>query len=244
MLELDHLDGVAHRPAWREHLDGLRRRWPDTGELAGCDGINPNVLARRLAEASPRAAAFVMDVGQHAWWACQSIRPRAGQRIITAHGLGACGSGLPMAIGVAAKRRPVVAIAGDAAFQLNVQELQTVVRNRLPIKIVVVDNACHGSVRQFQERAFDGSYPSTVIGYDAPDFARVADAYGIPSAAVSTPEEVPEALDWMWRDPEAPVLLHVSVPTHLGVYPNLPFGSPIHAMERFDGASRPLAELA
>ena len=243
MLEHDRVGGLAGRPAWRDRIDELRRAWPDTGELAGCEGVNPNVLARQLSDASPDAAAFVLDVGQHAWWTCQSIQPRPGQRIVIAHGLGACGCGLPTAIGVAVQcRRPVVAVAGDGAFQFNIQELQTVVRSRLPIKIVVVDNACHGSVRQFQERAFGGSYPSTVIGYDAPDFARVAEAYGIASMAVSDPGEVADALGWMWSDPEAPALLRVTVPTELCVYPSVPFGSPLHAMDSIGGERRAVVE--
>ena len=82
---------------------------------------------------------------------------------------------------------PVVMIAGDGGFQLNIQELQTVVRNRLPIKMVVLNNQCHGMVRQFQESYFDGRYPSTSWGYSPPDFARVAQAYGIEAGTVENP---------------------------------------------------------
>jgi acetolactate synthase-1/2/3 large subunit len=130
-------------------------------------------------------------------------------------------------------------IAGDGAFQFNIQELQTVARNRLPLKVVVVDNNSHGSVRQLQEQAFDGRYPSTVDGYDSPDFARVAEVYGIESTAVSEPDEVEEALDWMWRDPTRPSLLHLVIPTELNVYPNVPFGASIAIMESFH--SQPVA---
>jgi acetolactate synthase I/II/III large subunit len=130
-------------------------------------------------------------------------------------------------------------IAGDGAFQLNIQELQTVVRNRLPLKVVVVDNGSHGSVRQLQEQVFDGRYPSTVDGYDAPDFARVAEVYGIESAAVSSPDEVEEALRWLWRDPTRPSLLHLVIPMELNVYPNVPFGASISTMESFH--SQPVA---
>jgi acetolactate synthase-1/2/3 large subunit len=130
-------------------------------------------------------------------------------------------------------------IAGDGAFQFNIQELQTVARNRLPLKIVVVDNGSHGSVRQLQEQVFDRRYPTTVDGYDAPDFARVAEVYGIESASVSEPAEVEEALRWLWRDPTRPSLLHVGIPTELNVYPNVPFGASIAIMESFH--SEPVA---
>ncbi|HEV2999107.1 MAG TPA: thiamine pyrophosphate-dependent enzyme, partial [Solirubrobacteraceae bacterium] len=218
---------------WRAHLEELRERWPDTEELEPCEGINPNRLLRQLAAASPEAAAFVIDAGQHLWWACQSIQPGPGQRFMPALGLGPCGFALPAAVGVAvASRRPLVVVAGDGAFQLNIQELQTVVRNRLPMKIVIVDNGCHGSVRQLQESAFAERYPTTVWGYDAPDFERVAAAYGIDSATIEGPGEVEQALEWLWRDPLAPALLQVRIPLELNVYPNVPFGAPLTMMER------------
>lgn len=224
--------GPAERPDWLAHVRELRERWPDTDELAGCPGINPNLLVRQLSAASPAASAFVIDAGQHLWWACQSIQPAAGQRFMPALGMGPCGWAFPAAIGVAVtERRPVVLFAGDGAFQFNIQELQTVVRNRLPVKIVILDNGSHGSVRQLQESVFDGRYPSTVLGYDAPDFVRVAQAYGVAARAVAEPQDVPAALDWLWHDETEPALLHVSIATELNVYPNVPFGAPITVME-------------
>src|SRR6185312_16746309 len=85
---------------------------------------------------------------------------------------------------------PVVSINGDGGFQLNIQELQTLARNQLPVKVVVLDNGSHGMVRQFQESYLDGRYQSTVWGYSAPDFAAVAEAYGIPARRVEDPAEV------------------------------------------------------
>ncbi|OXM47958.1 thiamine pyrophosphate-binding protein [Amycolatopsis alba] len=220
------------RTAWAEHLAGLGAAWPDTAELPDSPGINPNSLVRRLSAASAGAAAIVVDDGQHLWWACQSIQPAEGQRFMPALGMGPCGWAFPAAIGVAeATNRPVVLFVGDGAFQFNIQELQTVMRNHLPVKIVVVDNGCHGSVRQLQEAVFDGRYPSAVHGYDAPDFVKVAEAYGMSAASVSEPDVVDDALRWLWRDDREPALLHVRVPTELNVYPNVPFGAPITAME-------------
>ncbi|WP_431965542.1 thiamine pyrophosphate-binding protein [Nocardia sp. bgisy134] len=219
------------RAEWIGRIDALRRRYPDTEELAGCAGINPNVLVRQLSSVSAEAGAFVVDEGQHLWWTCQSIQPRAGQRFLPALGLGPCGWAFPAAIGVACTTgRPVVLIAGDGAFQFNIQELQTVVRYRLPVKIVVVDNGCHGSVRQLQEQAFAGRYPSTVEGYDAPDFARVAAAYGMAARTIGEPGEVESALAWLWGE-DGPRLLHVRIAQELNVYPNVPFGAPITVME-------------
>jgi acetolactate synthase I/II/III large subunit len=219
------------RPEWTHRLDELRHAWPDTNELGDCDGINPNVLVRELSAASPSGCDFVIDAGQHLWWTAQSIQPRLGQRFLPALGLGPCGYSLPAAIGVAlSSHRPAVVVVGDGAFQFNLQELQTVVRNKLPIKIVLIDNQCHGSVRQFQEENLEARYPTTVIDYDTPDFTRVAEAYGIRSREVSEPDGVGEALSWFWEDPMEASLLRVQIPMLLNVYPNVPFGAPLNVM--------------
>jgi acetolactate synthase-1/2/3 large subunit len=188
-----------------------------------------------LARQSVLASAFAVDVGQHQMWAAQSLELGPDQRFLTSGGMGAMGFALPAAIGAAFADpgRPVVTIAGDGGFQLNLQELQTVVHDRLPIKMVVVDNGCHGMVRQFQQSYFEERYCSTRWGYSAPDFARVAEAYGIPSAAVDRPEAVPRALDALWADPTGPFLLHAKVDALANVYPKLAFGRPIHEMEPF-----------
>lgn len=228
------------REEWHKHLAELRERWPDTDELAGCQGINPNMLMRQLSLASSAAVAFVIDEGQHLFWACQSIQPAEGQRLLPALGLGPCGWAFPAAIGVAhTAGRPVVLVAGDGAFQFNIQELQTVVRGGLPIKMVIVDNGSHGSVRQLQEQAFGRRYPATVLGYDTPDFAAVARAYGIESRELSEPGDTDDSLNWLWQDPAAPALLHVRIATDLNVYPNVPFGAPISQMETWQRTASP-----
>jgi len=226
-------------PEWQEELDEERDRWPDTAELHDIAGINPNVLMHALSAASGAAGAFVADVGQHQMWAAQSLELSDGQRFMTSGGMGAMGSGLPLAVGIAVvDPRPVVLIAGDGGFQTNIQELETVVRNRLPLKMVIVNNHCHGMVRQFQESYFDGRYPSTLLGYSAPSFAAVAAAYRISARAIEEPGEVEDALLGLWQDPAAPALLEVIVDTYANAYPKLAFGKPITEMEPF---SKPIA---
>jgi acetolactate synthase-1/2/3 large subunit len=166
-------------------------------------------------------------------WAGQSIDVRLDQYFMTSGGMGSMGFGLPASIGtaLALAPRPVILIAGDGGFQCNIQELQTVVRNRLPIKIVIVNNHTHGMVRQFQESYFEGRYPSTLIGYSAPDFARIAEAYGIQGKTVENAVDIGAALDWMWSDPSSPTLLQVMVDTYANAYPKIAFGHPITGME-------------
>jgi acetolactate synthase-1/2/3 large subunit len=220
--------------SWRSEISELRHCWPDTGELPGVRGINPNALMHRLSRPATAAAAFVTDVGQHQMWAAQSLELGAHQRFLTSGGMGAMGSGLPLAVGAClASAAPVVLIAGDGGFQLNLQEMQTVVRNDLPLKMVILNNRSHGMVRQFQESYFEGRYQSTCWGYSAPDFVAVAAAFGITAQRASREDELDEAIASMWRDPDAPHLLEVSIDTAANAYPKIAFGYPISEMEPF-----------
>ena len=225
--------GRGGREHWPGEITATRRAWPDTAELKGIRGINPNALMHALSARAGAASAFVADVGQHQMWAAQSLELGPDQRFLTSGGMGAMGFALPAAVGAAfaSPGRPVVMIAGDGGFQLNLQELQTVGRDRLPIKMVVVNNRCHGMVRQFQQSYFEARYQSTLVGYSAPDFAAVAAAYGIASRSVEDPAEARGALDDLWRDPAEPYLLEVMVDTFTNAYPKLAFGRPITEME-------------
>jgi acetolactate synthase-1/2/3 large subunit len=224
--------GHDHQP-WKDFIHAERRRWPDTAEVGAVEGINPNGLMHRLSEASGAAAAFVADVGQHQMWAAQSLQLHGSQRFLTSGGMGAMGFALPAAIGasLAAGRQPVVVIAGDGGFQINIQELQTIRRNQLPIKMLVINNQCHGMVRQIQDVAFGARYQSTLWGYDAPAFTAVAAAYGIPAALVSEDAGLDGALRLMWAEPTAPFLLEVAIDTMVNAYPKAMAGRPLSEME-------------
>ena len=225
---------LPRRTSWIEEIRALREAWPDTQELPGLSGINPNVLMHRLSSVSRSAAAFVADVGQHQMWAAQSLELLPDQRFLTSGGLGSMGFGLPAAIGasLAADGRPIVLVAGDGGFQNNIQELQTVARNELPIKMLIANNRSLGMVRQFQQSYFDSRYQSTVWGYSAPDFAAVASAYGIPSKGIETEKDADEALSWLLSSP-GPALLDVKISPEANTYPKIAFGRPITEMEPF-----------
>ena len=230
------IEAAADFPAgthagWSEEIAELARQWPDTGELPGIEGINPNQLMHQVSNEA--AAAYVADVGQHQMWAAQSLELGGQQRFLTSGGMGAMGSALPLAVGAAvASGAPVAMIAGDGGFQLNIQELQTVARNEMPVKMVILDNGCHGMVRQFQESYFDGRYQSTVWGYSAPPFVAVANAYGIPARRVEEPGDVAGAVEEMWGT-AGPYLLEVAIDLMANAYPKIAFGHPISEMEPF-----------
>lgn len=220
---------------WGKEIGVLKAAWPDTAEQANASGINPNRFMHQLSACSAQAAMYVVDVGQHQMWAAQSIDVGPEQRFLTSGGMGAMGFALPAAVGgvIASGGRPAVLIAGDGGFQLNLQELQTVRRNQLPIKLVVINNHCHGMVRQFQQSYFDERYQSTYRGYSAPDFARVAHAFGIPALTVQEPTDVPVALEKLWQEPEQPFLLQVMIDMGANAYPKIAFGRPITEMEPY-----------
>jgi len=226
---------IPHHPDlndWFHRIRSLREQWPDTGELKNLAGINPNVFIRELSSRSKHASAFIADVGQHQMWAGQSLQLLPEQRFLTSGGMGAMGFALPSAIGAClASGCPVVVIAGDGGFQLNIQELQTIRRNNLPIKMVVLNNECHGMVRQFQESYFKGRLQSTVWGYSSPDFTKIANAYGISALVLDDAANTEQALDALWEDERSPFLLEVKIPQEANAYPKMAFGRPISEME-------------
>ncbi|EHQ27732.1 thiamine pyrophosphate-binding protein [Mucilaginibacter paludis] len=221
---------------WLIHINNLKSKWPDTSEL-NPSGINPNKFMHRLAAISQKAFAYLADVGSHQMWAAQSLQLNKGQLFLTSGGMGAMGFSLPAAIGasITANKKPAVVLIGDGCMQLNIQELQTVVRNDLPIKIIVLNNRTLGMIRQFQDSYFESRYQSTYWGYSAPDFEKIAIAYGINAKTIDHPEEVENAVAWLWEgeNENRPLVLQVMIDPQTNTYPKIAFGKPITEMEPF-----------
>ena len=218
--------------AWYDRMDFLKSQRSDVDELKGCKGINPNDFMHRLSQASATASAIIADVGKNQMWAAQSVEIHAGQRFLVSGGMGSMGFALPAAIGsVFASKQPVVCITGDGGLQCNIQELETISMHGLPVKILVFNNQSLGMVGQFQEDYFESRMQSTVWGYSAPDFEIVSKAYKIDAKTISTPEEVDDAIEWLWRDPKAPALLNVMIDLDTKVYPKAAYGRPINDMD-------------
>ncbi|GAB3579729.1 thiamine pyrophosphate-binding protein [Hymenobacter daeguensis] len=222
------------RPEWTTELRDLQTEWADTKEHPNLVGINPNEFMHALSKPG-LGSGYVADVGNHQQWAAQSLELTGDQLFLTSGGLGSMGYALPAALGMcfATGRKPVVVIAGDGGFQMNIQEIQTIAHHKLPVKMVVVNNNCLGMIRQFQDSYFEGRYQSTFWGYSAPDFIKIAEAYGIPALSVSDPAKLDEASAWLWQDPQQPALLQVMVDSHTNCYPKIAFGHPITQMEPF-----------
>lgn len=189
------------------------------------DEKEPNRYVNEISKWIPDGCCVTADVGQHMIWVAQSFRMKPEQRLYLSGGMGSMGYALPAAIGVYyATRKPVICFVGDGGLQMNLQELQFLVRDRLPIKIIVLNNAALGMIRHFQEMYFEGNYFYTTPkgGYTVPDFVKVADAYGIRSRRISEIEEI-RTREF---DVEEPELLEIVLKGDTYVFPKLEFGKP------------------
>ena len=146
------------------------------------EGLDPVSVVEKISEITPAAAIITTDVGQNQMWVAQGWKLKKGQRILTSGGLGCMGFSLPAAIGaqVAASRNPVIAFMGDGGLQMNIQELQTVARNKMPVKIVVFNNASLGMIQEMQHKYMGDRYVGSRQGYSCPNLEKIAMAYGLP----------------------------------------------------------------
>lgn len=234
-------ESFVFKEEWVNHINDLKNIWPDTKEL-DVKGINPNIFMHLLSNKSQKAKVYLADVGSHQMWAAQSLELYQDQQFLTSGGMGAMGFSLPAGIGasIALNKEPVIVIIGDGCMQINIQELQTIVRNKLPVKIIVMNNKTLGMIRQFQDSYFESRYQSTYWGYDAPDFAKVAIAYGIDAKTIENTSEIENAVEWFWskENEDKPQLLQVMIDPHTNTYPKIAFGRPITEMEPF---AKPIA---
>nr|WP_315418504.1 thiamine pyrophosphate-binding protein [uncultured Pedobacter sp.] len=219
---------------WLTRIAELKAGWPDINELSP-DGINPNKFMHALSKVSNHNKVYLADVGSHQMWSAQSLELNKGQYFLTSGGMGAMGFSLPAGIGacIALNNQPVVVLIGDGCMQINIQELQTIIRNNLKVKIIVLNNKTLGMIRQFQDSYFESRYQSTYWGYSAPDFAKISIAYGIEAKTIDKPEEIEEGVSWLWTEENInkPQLLQVMIDPHTNTYPKIAFGKPITEME-------------
>ncbi|MDO0825359.1 thiamine pyrophosphate-binding protein [Desulfosporosinus nitroreducens] len=213
---------------WHAILKGYQKKYPS---YVKDDRTDPNNIMKKISEATKEGDIICLDVGQNQMWAAQSLDLKEGQRLLLSGGMGAMGFSLPVAIGAYYARpdRNIVAIAGDGGFQMNIQELQLIKRNKLPIKIIIMNNNCLGMIRHFQEMYFEGRYGGTIIGYEAPDFCAIAQGYGIESMEIEKDGDlgkIEKALNM-----EQALLLCIHLPQTTVVYPKLAVGRPIEDQE-------------
>ncbi len=190
------------------------------------DAIYAPAMLRQLAEMQPRDTVICTDVGQHQMWVAQHMFVDRPENHISSSGLGTMGFGIPAAVGaqVARPDDTVIAVSGDGSFMMNVQELGTIKRKKLPVKILLIDNQRLGMVRQWQKLFFDGRYSETILT-DNPDFVTLASAFDIPGETIVVKSQLQDALARL-LDSNGPYLLHVSISEEENVWPLVPPGAP------------------
>ena len=189
-------------------------------------GLTMGEVIDQINQASAHKAVIVTDVGQHQMVTCRYAKFKESKSNITSGGLGTMGFALPAAIGakMGAMDREVVAVIGDGGYQMTIQELATIHQNKLPVKIVVLNNDFLGMVRQWQELFFESRYASTVMVN--PDFVKIAEGYYLNARRVDKREELAEAVAEMMASKEA-YFLEVRVEKEDNVFPMIPSGASV-----------------
>ncbi len=214
---------------WREHCAAMAREYAFRYDHPG-QPIYAPALLKQLSERLPETSVVACDVGQHQMWVAQHMRFTSPRNHLSSAGLGTMGFGLPAAIGAKMSRPDdeVVLVSGDGSFMMNVQELGTIRRAQLKVKMVLIDNQRLGMVRQWQELFFDGRYSETILS-DNPDFIALAAAFGIPGETIACKEQIAGALDRLLAS-ESAYLLHVAISEEENVWPLVPPGVANHKM--------------
>ncbi|MED4082184.1 acetolactate synthase large subunit [Halalkalibacterium halodurans] len=215
---------------WRADLQRMKQEYPLWYKEDG-ETIKPQQLIEKLCEATNGEAIITTDVGQHQMWAAQYYAFNKPNRWVTSGGLGTMGFGFPAAIGaqIAEPSSTVVAVLGDAGFQMTLQELSILQELGLKVKVILVNNASLGMVRQWQQ-LFHGERYSNSLFPIQPDFVKMAEAYDIKGMKVEKLSEVDQALKEM-LDHDGPVLMDFRVAKEENVYPMISPGKGQHEME-------------
>lgn len=213
--------------AWMDKINSYKKSYPSYPTQKSLSKPDPNEFMHRLSDFLPDDSIICLDIGQNQIWASQSLKIRKNQRLINAGGMGAMGFGLSSAIGAffARPRSKILVICGDGGFQMNMQELQTIVRERLPIKIIIMNNKTLGMIRHFQEMYLDSRYYGTIEGYSVPDFMKISEAYGIESLKINDERRLDDLKERLLDDKT--YILEVELNNITYVIPKLAMGRPI-----------------
>ncbi|TMO66972.1 acetolactate synthase 2 catalytic subunit [Pseudoalteromonas aurantia] len=182
-------------------------------------------LLKELSRKMPRDSVVCCDVGQHQMWVAQHMKFTHPSNHLSSGGAGTMGFGLPAAIGaqIARPQNMVVTVSGDGSIMMNIQELATIRRNNLPVKIVILDNQRLGMVRQWQQLFFEGRYSETNLS-DNPDFVQLAAVFGIPGQTITHANEVDDAIDELVNS-TGPYIIHACIDDKENVWPLVPPGA-------------------
>jgi len=214
---------------WQADIAGWKEKHP-IGYKNSTTIIKPQFVIQKLRELSDEDAIISTDVGQHQMWTAQFFQFNKPRTLLTSGGLGTMGFGLPSAMGAQAAfpGRQVITICGDGGVQMNIQEMATLVQNKLPVKIVILNNNFLGMVRQWQELFFDKRYSSTCMELPI-DYIKLADAYGAKGFRATKPAEVEKVIKAGFKE-KGPVIMEFKIAREEKVLPMVPAGASLNEM--------------
>lgn len=234
------LDGKKNNiEAWIKQIEEWKKQYP-LDIPKNNKQISPQQILLTLNKYF-KDAIYTVDVGQHQMWASQYLEINKPRRWCSSSGLGSMGYGFPAALGAKAALKdmkldnPVVSITGDGGFQMNFQELSTMVAHDLPVIIVLFNNGNLGMVRQWQELFYEKRYSYTDLGSGSPDYIKLAEAFGVKGLKIEKPEDVELAIEEAvktchGKSQQKPILLEFQLHYEANVWPIVPPGGSIHEM--------------
>jgi len=220
---LNKLVATQNRVSWVRQIEEWREQHPCT-KVRDCPELLPQYVVRKIYEVTSGKSIVVTGVGQNQMWSAQYFWYNKPNQFISSGGLGVMGFELPAAMGakVACPQDTVWCVAGDGGFQMTIQELGTIVQEKLAVKIAIINNGYLGMVRQWQELFYGRRYVATPLSN--PDFVKIAEAYGMPGLRVSDRKLVVSAIERAMAH-EGPFLIDFVVEPEENVYPMVPPGA-------------------
>jgi acetolactate synthase-1/2/3 large subunit len=214
--------------AWLRALNGWKERFPCRYDQQPHGRLKPQYVVDRVSVLTGGDAVLTSGVGQHQMYASQYFRFSRPRSWINSGGAGTMGFAVPAALGAKVGRPDelVIAIDGDGSFQMTAQELATCTVERIPIKVLVLNNGHLGMVRQWQELFYDERYSEVNLGFDWPDYVKLAEAYGGIGLRCDRAEDVDATLEKAFTVEDVPVVVDFRVDQHEGVFPMIPAGRP------------------
>jgi len=214
---------------WNKQIASWKKQFPLAYKKDS--RLRPQYVVEEIYNVTKGEAIITTEVGQNQMWAAQFYKYKTPRQFISSGGLGTMGYGFPAAIGaqVGCPGKVIFDIAGDGSIQMNIQELSTAVANKLPLKIAILNNACLGMVRQWQELFYKKRYAYTCFD-SSPDFVKLAESYGAVGMRIAKKEEVKKAIENALKITDKPVIMDFHVEPEENVFPMVPTGHAINKM--------------
>ncbi|MDR1453300.1 MAG: biosynthetic-type acetolactate synthase large subunit, partial [Candidatus Margulisbacteria bacterium] len=221
---------IAPRAGWLQQIAKWQKDFPLT-YVKDSKTIRPQQVCEVLNDLTKGRAVYITDVGTHQMFAAQYLRIESPRHFLSSGGLGTMGFALPAAMGAAAAypKEQIICLAGDGGIQMNLQELGTIATNKLPVKILIINNRWLGMVRQWQELFYHEHYSHTDMAECQPDFLKLAEAYGLKGVQIEDPQNLAKQLQEVLAYKGA-VLVNILVARDENVLPMVPAGGTLNKM--------------